>query len=835
MKILHHCVIHTGGISVLLHLLLLPNAFADWNVDDPAKWSQLPDETPLGVDVRLYAEGYGPPPGLWLADDFLCEQTGPITDIHFWGSWLGDLHPTDPQAIQFHLSIWSDVPTNEVNEYSHPGILLWETNVSAPDFIERIWTNVPEKEGWYDPVEGQYNPAADELIWQYNFFFDRESAFIQQGTPENPVVYWLAINVMILDPEFMGGFGWKTSMEHWNDDAVWAIDPGQWMELRYPLGHPMEGVSMDLSFVITTETESLDFGDAPDQPYPTLLANDGARHVISPGIFMGTLIDAESDGQPDPQALGDDTATLADEDGITFTSGWVVGQPMTFDAVCSTSGFLSAWMDFNRNGSWADGGETVLFMTPVGPGTNALGFMIPGTAGTGTNFVRFRFTTQPVTISYTGLVSDGEVEDYLVVVQDESVPTDDFGDAPDSIQTPGYPTLLAHNGARHGVTPGVYLGNSIDSETDGQPSNNSDGDDLAGLDDEDGVSLPAILTAGMVTSVQVVASVPGFLNAWIDWNNNGTWIDPGEQVFINQPLAPGINVLPLTVPLPPMINAGGPHSRWRFTTYAPTVPQFTGLESDGEVEDYEVHLEVLDFGDAPDPLYPTLLNNNGASHRIPSAYWLGLVAPDLEPDGQPDSQALGDDNNGSADEDGVVFNGSLVRGVSTLLGVIASTNGFLNAWIDFNANGSWLDAGEQIVTDLLLSTGPNLVGVTAPQGAALGPTFARFRFSSLTGLSPTGMAANGEVEDYQVDILQPRPTMSLVITNLIRNGSTGVVFWTWESNVTYQLQTTTNLVVPVSPVWTNLGGLVDAPTSQQMDPGLTETVRFYRVIAPWTP
>ena len=97
------------------------------------------------------------------------------------------------------------------------------------------------------------------------------------------------------------------------------------------------------------------------------------------------------------------------------------------------------------------------------------------------------------------------------------------------------------------------------------------------------------------------------------------------------------------------------------------------------------------------------------------------------------------------------------------------------------------------------------------------------------------MAANGEVEDYQVDILQPRPTMSLVITNLIRNGSTGVVFWTWESNVTYQLQTTTNLVVPVSPVWTNLGGLVDAPTSQQMDPGLTETVRFYRVIAPWTP
>src|SRR5271165_4505513 len=25
-----------------------------------------------------------------LADDFPCNQTGPITDIHIWGSWLSD-------------------------------------------------------------------------------------------------------------------------------------------------------------------------------------------------------------------------------------------------------------------------------------------------------------------------------------------------------------------------------------------------------------------------------------------------------------------------------------------------------------------------------------------------------------------------------------------------------------------------------------------------------------------------------------------------------------------------------------------------------------------------
>ena len=36
---------------------------------------------------------------------------------------------------------------------------------------------------------------------------------------------------------------------------------------------------------LVTIVEPLDFGDAPDQPYPTLLANNGARHVIGPGRF----------------------------------------------------------------------------------------------------------------------------------------------------------------------------------------------------------------------------------------------------------------------------------------------------------------------------------------------------------------------------------------------------------------------------------------------------------------------------------------------------------------------------------------------------------------------
>jgi hypothetical protein len=45
---------------------------------------------------------------------------------------------------------------------------------------------------------------------------------------------------------------------------------------------------------------ALDFGDLPGLTYPTFLANNGARHVIVPGVYLGASIDAEPDGQDSP-------------------------------------------------------------------------------------------------------------------------------------------------------------------------------------------------------------------------------------------------------------------------------------------------------------------------------------------------------------------------------------------------------------------------------------------------------------------------------------------------------------------------------------------------------
>jgi hypothetical protein len=389
-----------------------------------------------------------------------------------------------------------------------------------------------------------------------------------------------------------------------------------------------------------------------------------------------------------------------------------------------------------------------------------------------------------------------------------------------------------HDGARHIAVSGVYLGTLIDTEPDGQPDFNATGDDLANLPDEDGVIIPSPLIAGALTSVRVIASVPGYLNAWIDWNANTAW-EPHEQVYLNMPLSAGTNDLALAVPGPPTLVAGGPHSRWRFTTYAPRTPLPTGLETDGEVEDYEVKLEVLDFGDAPAP-YPTLLADNGARHMIPSLYYLGATAPDYEPDGQPDPDALGDDSTGVADEDGVSFSGALIRGSNTTFNIVASTNGWLNAWIDFNQNGRWSDSADQIALNAPLVAGSNALTVSVPPQAAIGTTFGRFRFSSYKGLLPTGFAHNGEVEDYAFTIYQPQPSASIAITNITYDVGTDTVTIRWNGLTPFIYEAQYSDVLASNMTWTAWGGYVSAAPYEQSDSSTAPTSRFYRVVAPYT-
>ena len=166
-----------------------------------------------------------------------------------------------------------------------------------------------------------------------------------------------------------------------------------------------------------------------------------------------------------------------------------------------------------------------------------------------------------------------------------------------------------------------------------------------------------------------------------------------------------------------------------------------------------------DYGDAPSP-YATLLADGGARHAATGP----KLGPDRdrEPDGQPDEYAEGDDSVGSDDEDGVTL-GTLLGSVTlSMTGSVTvdlqnpdSTSNILSTWIDFNQDGDWEDAGERILADHDLGTGAGPQGLTftIPAGATSGTTFARFRLSTSAGLTPTGPAPDGEVEDYALSVM----------------------------------------------------------------------------------
>ncbi len=385
----------------------------------------------------------------------------------------------------------------------------------------------------------------------------------------------------------------------------------------------------------------------------------------------------------------------------------------------------------------------------------------------------------------------------------------DFGDAPD----PMYPTLRLNNGARHVIVDGVHLGRTIDKEKDGQPNPMATGDDGAGSvpDDEDGVVFPSVQWYDdTLNSVWVEASTNGFLNAWVDYNANGSWADVGEQVFVDQALTSGVNYLSVQVP-PGAAAPFGTCARFRFATYPGL--GYTGRATDGEVEDYELVIlpqeqaEGMDFGDA-EVIYPVLMPF-GARHNIGSGAVLGALI-DPEMDGQPSPDAMMDDLDLSDDEDGVALTNALVVGSNTTIDVVASGPTFLSAWIDFNHDFDWQDSGEKVVSSRLLSAGPNTVSVSVPASAQVGETFARFRCTAASGsIHEGGFLPDGEVEDYLVTISQSLPSgYSLSITNItVTQVTTNTVvdlWWDGPANAQYDVIEQIDSLTNAQENWTSL-------------------------------
>lgn len=227
-------------VCAAVGLVLAPAARGDWKEGMPYKmhYPQLPD--PLGWDVQDVR--------LILADDFLCTETGPITDVHLWGSFQHDMGGVG-LINNIHLSIHDNDVTGL---FSKPGNLLWQADFGPNDF--KIQQSGTGPQGWLDPSLPPPIPQDHWNIYQINITNIR-NPFVQ----EVDNVYWLDVQVTSLDSQF----GWKTSRSpHFMDDAVWGMVPadgpgGPTPIAWQPLEDPFTGASLDMAFVITPEPATM--------------------------------------------------------------------------------------------------------------------------------------------------------------------------------------------------------------------------------------------------------------------------------------------------------------------------------------------------------------------------------------------------------------------------------------------------------------------------------------------------------------------------------------------------------------------------------------------------
>lgn len=231
-----------GTLGILAVCMLCASVRADWQPGDGHKmhFPQLPD--PNGWDVNFTTPNF-------LADDWKCSETGPITSIHFWVSHQGGVIPA---IFGLEVKIFENVPPVVGGPtFSQPGQELWDSNVTLANL--HTAPGGTGDQGWFDPVSGEFIVNDHDSYFQINLS-DFADPFVQREGE----IYWLGISLDVTHPD-----GWKTADlsaypapytgSHYEDDAVFRDGNGIWHELF----DPATGQSLDLAFVVVPEPATM--------------------------------------------------------------------------------------------------------------------------------------------------------------------------------------------------------------------------------------------------------------------------------------------------------------------------------------------------------------------------------------------------------------------------------------------------------------------------------------------------------------------------------------------------------------------------------------------------
>jgi uncharacterized repeat protein (TIGR01451 family) len=310
--------------------------------------------------------------------------------------------------------------------------------------------------------------------------------------------------------------------------------------------------------------------------------------------------------------------------------------------------------------------------------------------------------------------------------------------------------------------------------------------------------------------LQAITAVSGPGAAWFNWE-----YFPAQRTFRGTQKAtiPGNSRQTINIAYKVVENSFNTQTFQNGFNSNISPPAYTNPQpTDDDTVAAYTYVQAFDFGDAPasygsarheiDLTKQTVLDPNDDEIEVYNRYVYLGNGVDPESANQPSLNALGDDTNQTGglavdDEDGVVIP-MLSPGQPATINYTVSVvdedyfSGQLrfSAWIDWNADGDFLDAGERLASNQLLgSSGPQTLSFTVPADAVIGNTMARFRVGptvgTLSAASPTANAAYGEVEDYQVNI--NTASADLAILKTVNNSTPNV-----GSNVTFTLAVTNN-------------------------------------------
>lgn len=252
---------------------------------------------------------------------------------------------------------------------------------------------------------------------------------------------------------------------------------------------------------------------------------------------------------------------------------------------------------------------------------------------------------------------------------------------------------------------------------------------------EDFTAITINLTPGASTSFTLTPGYTGtvypeYFSIWIDYNNDYDFTDAGENVY-NSGAATSAVSSSFTVPAG---ETGTTRMRisMKYNALATSCESFTY----GEVEDYTVNF-------VPAITYCASTATSSASRYV-------------------DYVKIGSINRTSG-SDGGYYNGTalstnVVKGSSYTVTYSAGFSGtiyemYWKGWVDYNRDGDFTDAGEQIFQKRATSSGNFNKNFMIPTTASTGTT--RMRISTKFGGYPTSCETftYGEVEDYTLNIM----------------------------------------------------------------------------------